>query len=73
MNKLTLDQFKTETQNEVKNEARLTLDQFKKNSLNDKSEELEKLTGGTMASCHTQSTLHQVADDLTGLIRGLFK
>lgn len=53
MSKLTLDQFKTETENEVKTEKRLTLDQFKKQASNDNSEELEKLTGGSMASCHS--------------------
>ena len=51
MIKTTLEQFKTEKQKE--NTSRLTLDQFKiKSSENSNSEELEKLTGGTMASCH---------------------
>lgn len=49
-----LEQLKAERQTE--NTSRLTLEQFKtKVSKDSNKEELEKLTGGTMASCHPGS------------------
>ena len=55
MNNVTLDQSKTETNKKEVKETRLTLDQFKQFSTANNNEELEKLTGGVMASCHSTS------------------
>lgn len=55
MEKLTLDQFKTDTKGKG---SRLSLDQFKsQNSNNVNNQELEKLTGGILGACHTASYL----------------
>ena len=69
MSKLTLDQFKIET--DKTNSSRLTLDQFKAKSLeNETKEELEKLTGGSMASCHSSSNpLGDYVNDLWNKIK----
>ena len=52
MEKLTLDQFKTDAKGKG---SRLSLDQFKSNMPSQvNNEELEKLTGGILGACHVE-------------------